>query len=63
MRTPAKFTIEELKEWGVSTEQADGRWVPCRPMGLCGIQILHRIRLSWMVFTGRADVVTWKEEL
>lgn len=33
------------------------RWVPARPMGFYSIG--NRLRCAWLVFTGRADAVTW----
>lgn len=35
----------------------DGRWVPARSLGYHSIR--HRIRAAWLVFTGRADALTW----
>lgn len=35
----------------------DGRWVPARPVGFYSIRT--RINAAWLVFTGRADAVTW----
>ncbi len=32
-------------------------YVPARPLGWTDIP--HRLRAVWMVWTGRADVVTW----
>lgn len=32
-------------------------WVPARPYGLFSLR--NRLRLAWMVFTGRADALTW----
>jgi hypothetical protein len=39
--------------------EVDGtkQWVPARPLGWTDIP--HRLRAVWMVWTGRADVVTW----
>lgn len=33
------------------------RYVPARPLGWTDIP--HRLRAMWIVWTGRADVVTW----
>lgn len=33
------------------------QWVPARPMGYGGL--IHRAKLAWKVFTGKADAVTW----
>ncbi len=41
----------------LSTEVEKGKWVPARPIGAFGI--IHRLKATWLVFTGRADAVTW----
>ena len=41
----------------LSTEIEKGKWVQARPMGAFGFR--HRCRAAWLVFTGRADAVTW----
>lgn len=35
----------------------DGRWVPARSLGYMSFG--HRIKAAWLVFTGRADALTW----
>jgi hypothetical protein len=35
-------------------------WVPCRPIGRTDIK--HRLKAAWLVFTGRADAVTWTDQ-
>lgn len=35
----------------------DGRWVPARPLGYMSFG--QRIKAAWLVFTGRADALTW----
>lgn len=35
----------------------NGKWMPARPIGLSGFS--NRIKLAWMVFTGKADAVKW----
>jgi hypothetical protein len=41
----------EIKLCGVSY------WVPARPLGWTSVS--ERLRAMWLVWTGRADVVTW----
>ena len=36
-----------------------GKWIPARPMGYPSP--LSRIRIAWLVFTGKADAVIWPE--
>lgn len=39
------------------TETGKGKWVPARPVGMGGIR--HRLRMAWLAFTGKADLVRW----
>lgn len=41
----------------LSVEVEKGKWVPCRPIGAFGF--IHRLKATWLVFSGRADAVTW----
>jgi len=61
MATPTIYTPETLKATteGVQCGLPDGRWVACRPESWGGIALCKRLRCAWMVFTGRADVLTW----
>jgi len=34
-----------------------GRWVPARPIGYFSVR--YRIKAAWLVFTGKADALTW----
>jgi hypothetical protein len=59
MKAPNLYTLDGLhklnREVGASH---DGKvWYPARPLGLDTIS--NRIRCAWLVFTGRADAVTW----
>ena len=35
----------------------DGRYVPARPEGFWSLS--HRIRATWLVWTGKADALLW----
>lgn len=63
MSTPNLWELESLlrhcKE-GPACGLPDGRWVPARPLGFESIG--SRLRLAWLVFTGRADALTWTEQ-
>lgn len=40
----------------------DGRWVAARPLAFPRDPIRgtwHRLRLAWLVFTGRCDALQW----
>lgn len=52
-------TAYQLKHWQNSTE-INGKWTPVRPYGRGGI--LRRIKMAWLVFTGKADVLTWNKQ-
>lgn len=58
MRCPSIFKIERLiiiaQENSVGTEFG---YFPARPITAFGIKA--RLRATWLVFTGKADAVTW----
>lgn len=39
----------------------DGRYVPARPLPFYGGP-LRRIKLAWLVFTGKADALVWEKQ-
>jgi hypothetical protein len=42
------------------TDLGRGEWVMARPLGWTSI--LWRLRMAWLVFRMRADVLVWKEQ-
>lgn len=44
---------------GVQCMFPDGRIAPSRPLGLDNFPA--RFKAAWLVFTGKADAVTWDE--
>ena len=38
--------------------EINGKWQPARPMPYYG-GFLRRIKLAWLVFTGKADALLW----
>lgn len=55
------LSAEEVKAWDTTTEAQHGfnkRWTPARPYGLGGF--FHRCKCAWKVFSGQADVLTWR---
>jgi len=40
------------------TQLPSGKWVPARPVGYASLG--RRLRAAWLVFTGRADALTWE---
>jgi hypothetical protein len=60
MKYPVFWTLRQIKDYADNTQcQLNGRWVPARPRGYPSF--LTRLRLAWMVFTGRADALVWPE--
>jgi hypothetical protein len=58
---PTIYDAENLKEYVNTTgARVDGKIVPCRPLPFWGLMLRQRFKAAWMVFTGKADVVTWK---
>ena len=62
MKNPNHFLSEEIigihSDWPKAC--IDGYWCPARPLGISGI--MRRFRFAWMVFTGRADIITWYKQ-
>jgi len=56
MRVPSIHVADAIK---LQDEEAniDGKWVLARPLPYENWK--QRWKLAWMVFTGKADVVTW----
>jgi hypothetical protein len=60
---PKIVTFDELVNSNVSTKcyTPDGeRWLPARCLHYCSFY--DKIKLAWMVFTGRADAFIWPED-
>lgn len=59
-QAPNHWQVDYLAEYlrsGRCTAQIDGHYVPARPLGFYSLQ--SRMHLAWLVFTGRADALTW----
>lgn len=55
------WAVQNLVKYAESiSTQINGQWVPARPLGWTGL--LYRLRAAWMVFSGRADAVTWPRQ-
>jgi len=44
----------------IEDKQGNKKWVPCRTEGYPSWK--HRFKCAWLVFTGRADALTWPED-
>ena len=59
-KAPNLWTLESLSESvRHASAQINGKWVPARPLGLFSLR--YRMRLSWLVFSGKADALKWPE--
>ena len=55
---PQLYTPEDVER--VSTVAlSDGRWVPARAIARPRTIGFSPLKLAWMVFTGKADVLIW----
>lgn len=56
---PNIVCVTRVVESAKSTQAGlpDGRWVPARPLGFASFT--QRIKAAWLVFTGKADALTW----
>lgn len=63
MNYPAILNVEDVIESaktiaaGIRTPDGGQRWVPARALGFASWR--YRWRAAWLVFTGRADALTW----
>lgn len=59
MQTPAIHDAVDLQRHMACTQAGlpDGRWVPARPLPF--YSLTQRWKAAWLVFTGKADALTW----
>jgi hypothetical protein len=50
----ADSVVEHAKQ---VQKEIDGQWVQCRPEGYSSF--FYRVKAAWLVFTGKADALTW----
>lgn len=64
MNTPTIYNADYLIRTGNESQRevSEGRWVASRPFGFYGLCIKHRLKCAWLVFTGKADVLTWTKQ-
>lgn len=59
MRSPCIIRIDNLKNYNDTQHKTkNGEWVPARPVGFPSIK--QRLLATWLVFTGKADALLWK---
>lgn len=61
MRNPSIYTAEAIRKWDDDTETKNGKWIPARPLGWQGIRLFHNIKLAFLVFIGKYDVLDWED--
>ena len=56
------YSIENLIHTASSTQTqlSNGKWVCARPVNYKYDSIFERIKHAWLVFTGKADAITWE---
>jgi len=58
---PDIYSLEWLVKGNSCQAEINGKWVPARPVGLMGLNLLERFKVAWEVFVGNADAVVWPE--
>lgn len=66
-RGPQQFYADDLKNWNVrTTAQHPERgevWVAARPeCATWHSGLINRLAMAWIVFTGKADVLQWRQQ-
>lgn len=59
MRIPAQHTADAIKDFDCQTK-INGKWWLARPEPYYNWK--QRWKLAWMVFTGKADALTWIDQ-
>lgn len=65
MKHPTIWQLHQLVEYvrndgtdaGIEVKPGEVHWFPARPLGFASIG--QRFKAAWLVFTGRADAVSW----
>lgn len=58
MRLPATWTVYDIKEYNVQ-EGINNIWQFARPLSSSCLCLIRRLKLSYLVFTGKCDVLDW----
>ena len=61
MKTPNIYTARTIKKWDCDIEVKDLGYIPARPWVSGGLMILTRVKLAYLVFMGKCDVLDWEE--
>lgn len=66
MRMPDKYTADAIKELDVTSNKPGSKyWFLARPEPYhwgWRNNWIKRVKYAWLVFTGKADVVTWIDQ-
>lgn len=60
MRNPNIYTVIEIKKWDVLEDRGSGNYFPARPLPFYGIRLIKNLKLTWLVFIGKYDVLDWE---
>jgi len=55
---PNLLTLDDFN--GETQQEHNGKWIPARRIAYP--TFVERIKLAWMVFTGKADAFKWPEQ-
>ena len=60
MKYPSIIRIDTAVKSAETTQTGiNGRWVAASPLGFPSL--VYRVKAAWLVFTGKADALTWEE--
>ncbi len=62
MRLPETIPADSLGDFYYKDQiRIKGRWYIAKPKGMVCWCFMRRIRMAWAVFTGKSDVLKYKE--
>lgn len=65
MQQPNAMHANTMRNYSVSVKIKNGKWVPCRPDATPRVSrfgFVHRVKLAFLVFTGKADALFWEDQ-
>ena len=61
MRNPDVYRVRQIKIWDVSEQRKNGEYFPARPLPFYGCRLFENLKLAYLVFIGRYDILDWED--
>ena len=54
--------MSDIRDLNICKQEANGQWIPARPINYKYRSLPEKLRDAWAVFTGKAEAVVWPEQ-